>query len=122
MMDPNDAIRFLYGPNGKYVFLGVGVLIALLFVFDGQAWGGFSKAPRRGGPPREGRLVRKLRDPVLWLMAVVAGLASWYFWPVAERWVAVFWAVPLLGFLMGDGLMEDPVCRFCGFVWSMNDF
>src|SRR5438105_416600 len=114
-MTIRDLFQALYTGNVGLLFLGLVGVVALVVALTGNK----APVPKRGGPVR---FPRQLKDPFLWGMMLIAGLATWFLWPIARQWILSFWIVPILGMLPSKNPDNDAVCRLCGFTWSINDF
>jgi TraM recognition site of TraD and TraG len=110
-----DLFQALYTGKGGLIVLGFVGAVALGLALTGNK----TSIPKRGGPVR---FPHQLKDPFLWAMLLISGLATWFLWPIASHWTLSFWIVPVVGFFSGRSPDGDPVCRLCGFTWSINDF
>jgi hypothetical protein len=113
----NDLYRLFYSPKIGPLLLVLISVLAVIFTWTGRQ----TKVPRSGGR-RETNVQRQLKDPFLLAMILMAGFATWFFWPIAERWTFSFWAIPALAISLPAVSREQVVCRLCGFSWSINDF
>ena len=109
-----EILNRLTSSNGLAV-LGLVGAVALLFALNGNR----TAIPKKGGPRR---FPRQLKDLFLWGLCLVAGLATWFLWPIAPEWTWLFWVLPVLGMFPGKSADGHHVCRLCGFSWSINDF